>query len=940
MKKFISVLAICAMLLSMFAVCSSAATPAGLKDSGIDYTESTKTIANPMTGYPATPFVYPEPGKGIPVRNDTGFQHYFIDMKFFSGGYTMMKVDENGEIVMEPKYDENGNPLLDENGKQVYGPIYGTGQEFQKFPLNEEQKAQRMSNNGSIKWEWANGSRNTGGGEDIPLDEPTINSIRATLENLRKNGGTCLIRPEYAADASQYSEPYDFEILMTHVKQLAEIITEYSDVVGGVEVGTIGPYGEMWGSPYCGAKESKEIISTYINNTPDTVKFMVRTPGYILNFLCDDANNDTGTVYLKDGSKKTIFLGGEGNIAKLIDLLPCDNLRDMTPEFVQRLAMFNDGYMLTGGDTGTWGIMSRSDGVKWLEWAAYNGYYGGEYGSGPRPADTIWLPENALPEMYRTHVSYIHGNVYRSTMDSVCTWNGIKKSNHDEAQKYVNEWVEASKTITENDPVGAVMDPATVEIVDNSDGTATINFTKIGYDQIPFTEELAKLATRADVSAYYGYSCYTFIHNHMGYVFVVRKSELTPTISKGGLLQMNVSIENTGFGNCVQDKVAQLLLVKDGKEVECIDLDDRVNPNAWYTQEVSDFTIECKIASTLEAGDYDVYLRVCNVTNDGKPNTKTCVQFSNNGGIYDKTLNANRLGSFTLAATLESTVEKSAQSPACKTHTFGEWTTSLESNCVAIGSEKRTCTVCGFYEHRLTDAHLIDPLWTIDKQATNRAFGSKSHHCLRGCGYTTDVTPIPMMKDIDKQFPDVAQGKWYYEAIRYAVNTKLFNGVSETEFKPNNVMNRGMLVSVLYRMEGSPFVSAKDNTFKDVAAGKYYTDAVIWASTNEIVNGTGEGVFSPTNNITREQMAAILYRYAQYKGFDTSKSANLNSFPDGGKTSNYAKEALSWANAAELITGTSAGAGSPVTLNPKGSATRAQVATILMRFETTIATHS
>ncbi len=180
-------------------------------------------------------------------------------------------------------------------------------------------------------------------------------------------------------------------------------------------------------------------------------------------------------------------------------------------------------------------------------------------------------------------------------------------------------------------------------------------------------------------------------------------------------------------------------------------------------------------------------------------------------------------------------------------------------------------------------------------------------------------------------FTDVKIGKWYYDAVNYAFRNNLFNGVSDTLFAPDKAMNRAMLVSVLYRMEGSPDVSGVSNTFQDVAAGKYYTDAVLWASSNDIVNGTNPGVFSPTHDITREQMATILYRYTQKKGYLTDQSADLFLFPDGSDTSNYASEALSWANSVELITGSKAG--DQVLLKPKGTATRAQVATILMRYQ-------
>ena len=139
-------------------------------------------------------------------------------------------------------------------------------------------------------------------------------------------------------------------------------------------------------------------------------------------------------------------------------------------------------------------------------------------------------------------------------------------------------------------------------------------------------------------------------------------------------------------------------------------------------------------------------------------------------------------------------------------------------------------------------------------------------------------------------------------------------------------MTRAMLVTVLWRYEGSP--KEGTNTFTDVSAkdGSWYIDAVAWAAENGIVGGVGDNRFDPNGNITREQMATILYRYSERKGIDTSKQGSFSGFPDAGKVSSYAKTALQWTVAEGII------GGSDGKLLPQGNATRAQVATILMRF--------
>ena len=135
-----------------------------------------------------------------------------------------------------------------------------------------------------------------------------------------------------------------------------------------------------------------------------------------------------------------------------------------------------------------------------------------------------------------------------------------------------------------------------------------------------------------------------------------------------------------------------------------------------------------------------------------------------------------------------------------------------------------------------------------------------------------------------------------------------------------------MVVTILYRLDGEPAVT-KDIPFADVPAGQWYSNAINWAAANGIVDGYGNGKFGPDDTITREQMAAILYRYASYKGYSVSDLANLTGYTDAASVSEWASTAMRWAVAEGLIEGTSA-----TTLSPSGDSTRAQVATILMRF--------
>ena len=176
----------------------------------------------------------------------------------------------------------------------------------------------------------------------------------------------------------------------------------------------------------------------------------------------------------------------------------------------------------------------------------------------------------------------------------------------------------------------------------------------------------------------------------------------------------------------------------------------------------------------------------------------------------------------------------------------------------------------------------------------------------------------------NEMFTDVPGSAWYCEAAYYVNDHGLMQGTGHFTFSPELTTTRAMIVTILHRLEGEP--QAPGSPFTDVAASAWYGKAVAWASANGIVNGYTKTTFAPNDPITREQMAAILYRYAAYRRIGVSEKADLSRYTDAGRISAYAKDAMAWANAKGLIAGTS-----ETTLAPNGSATRAQVATIFMR---------
>ena len=209
-------------------------------------------------------------------------------------------------------------------------------------------------------------------------------------------------------------------------------------------------------------------------------------------------------------------------------------------------------------------------------------------------------------------------------------------------------------------------------------------------------------------------------------------------------------------------------------------------------------------------------------------------------------------------------------------------------------------------------------------QVTENADGTYTFTMPNG-QVTITATFVETEEPVGEPFLDVNEGDWFYDAVAYAYENGLMDGVGGNRFAPNSETTRAQLVTILYRLEGQPAVSG-DLPFTDVEAGTWYTNAVGWAAQNGIVNGVGDDTFAPGNDLTREQLVTILYRYAESKGYDVSASADLAGYPDAGQIQSWAQEAMTWAVAEGIVEGMDGN------LNPAGHATRAQIATILMRF--------
>ena len=247
----------------------------------------------------------------------------------------------------------------------------------------------------------------------------------------------------------------------------------------------------------------------------------------------------------------------------------------------------------------------------------------------------------------------------------------------------------------------------------------------------------------------------------------------------------------------------------------------------------------------------------------------------------------------------------------------------------AVAADKKTASKGTTVTVRASPSkgYVVDAVKVVDKDGKDVAVTGKDGKyvftmpasAVTVTGSFKAETPAP----VALPFTDVKSGNWFYDAVKYAYAQGLMTGTSATTFAPNGTMNRAMIVTVLYRLEKSPAVTGASK-FTDVPAGQWYSDAVAWAAANKIVNGYDETTFGPMNAVTREQMAAILFRYEQVKGLENvTLEENLNRFPDQNKISAYAIPALQWAVGQKIINGNADG-----TLDPTGTATRAQVAQI------------
>ena len=260
-------------------------------------------------------------------------------------------------------------------------------------------------------------------------------------------------------------------------------------------------------------------------------------------------------------------------------------------------------------------------------------------------------------------------------------------------------------------------------------------------------------------------------------------------------------------------------------------------------------------------------------------------------------------------------------------HQWDAWVITAKPSLTTTGTAEHNCTKDRSHKESVRLPVLNDTtVWTKGEIIN----GAQEYHSVYGTVTVSVSSPFPACPQDSTcpiaKFSDTNVRGWYHDAVHFVLENDLMSGTGKTAFAPDGTLSRAMLVQILYNLEGKPAVAATSG-FADVSTSAWYADAVSWAAANKVVAGNGDGIFSPESAITREQIAVIFRNYTEFKGESVAISGSLASFTDGEKTSRWAQDAVKWAVGLGLLSGKENG-----TLDPSGFATRAEAATVLMRY--------
>ena len=403
------------------------------------------------------------------------------------------------------------------------------------------------------------------GKADIPLTDAMKADVRRYLEETRRNGGSLIVRIGYTWSDSVGCEPSNFDIVLGHIRDLSKIMADFDDVVIGVEAGVAGPWGEMHSSDYCKPEYMKHILKTYCDNLPENISILVRTPHYIASYAGTDVAGTLGMLPFKD--------------------------RDL-----RRFGMYNDGYLGTWWDYGTWsGHWKRERGCQLLK-ALGDHPYGGELAY----VSLSWLEKNREKS---------------ADLFDIGKWNIVK------------DWYETHLNYLRNG--GDRKHPLCKFIAGKT-----------------FRAETYRFEGMPELKEYDGLDLHKFMTDHMGWRFVLRDARLPKRMSRGMTARAVLVVENTGFGKLLLPSRTEAVFVseKGNAFVTPVSMDGG-GLSALSGGEKRRFTVKFDVPKSLASGTYSLYLRVSAPLKDEKPGDmpRRPVRLAN-AGMWNETLKANALG--------------------------------------------------------------------------------------------------------------------------------------------------------------------------------------------------------------------------------------------------------------------------------------------------------
>ena len=409
------------------------------------------------------------------------------------------------------------------------------------------------------------------------------------------------------------------------------------------------------------------------------------------------------------------------------------------------------------------------------------------------------------------------------------------------------------------------------------------------------------------------------------------------TIPNGSSLNGNGKLTNKGTiivekgGNLTGDpggKVVYAPAITNHQQ----DVEVKEDETATFTVEATGSDLSYQWQQSTDKGSS--WTNIARATSDTYTTGKTTMDMS---GTQYRCVVSNSAGSvisdaatLTVTALPEPEPEPEPTPPPYIPPTYAVTTPETTGGTVTVSpsraSSGRTVTITAAPD----TGFALESLTVLDSRGNEIALTDKGDGKYTFTMPASRVTVEASFAPVPLPFEDVASGAWYEGAVRYAYFHNIMEGMRETEFAPATALTRAMAVQILYNLEGQPDLSGENlgYPYEDVNAQAWYGDAVYWARITGVSTGYGDGTFQPGDSITRQEFAQMLYNYAKYKGYDLSAEGDLSTFPDANSIADWAEIAMSWANGNELINGHDDGA-----LEPGGTATRAQAASILMQFD-------